>query len=278
MEYIALHLVISPLEPFADVITYHLSEEGFEMFEDRPEGLTAFIPADLFNEKTVSEVISQVSELGCEIKMHVETIAPKNWNEEWENNFQPQVIADQVYIRADFHSPDPSYKYEIVVQPKMAFGTGHHATTAQCMEQMLLLDFQNKSVLDMGCGTGILAILASMLGANPICAIDIDPVCVESSSENSIRNNCVAIEVLQGIAEDIKDRKFNIVLANINRNIILSDLSFYSEMLTSNGTIIMSGFYLQDLTVIRQKAESLHLVYRQHIHKNDWCCAVFNKE
>ncbi len=277
MEYLALHLNVSPREPFAEMLTYHLSEAGFEMFEETPEGLTAYIPSAQFDENSLQEMVSNISALGCEIVSKTEQIAPKNWNEEWESNFQPQIIGDLIYVRADFHAPDPSYKYEIVVQPKMAFGTGHHATTSQVMEQMLQLDFKGKAVLDMGSGTGILAILAGMLGATEICAIDIDSVCAESSAENSIRNGYPGIEVLQGVAADLQGRTFAVILANINRNIILSDLPFYATMLLSGGTIIMSGFYFQDLAVIREQAAPLQLEYLHHTVKNEWCCAIFRK-
>ncbi len=278
MEYLELKLVITPREPFSEILTYHLSEIGFDMFEDTVDGLKAYIIEQNYDETKLLDLLKEQSQLGFSVQHEVIDIPWKNWNEEWELNFQPEIIAEKIYVRAEFHPENPGFEHELIVQPRMAFGTGHHPTTAQVMELMLALDFKNKVVLDMGSGTGILAILALQLGAKSALAVDNDDNAVENSVENAIRNGYPNMEALVGESSSIEERKFDIVLANINRNIILNDLPYYAKMLNSNGELITSGYYEQDLKIIREKAKSLGLNYVQHITKNDWCCAAFIKQ
>ena len=278
MEYLELKLAINPREPYAEILTYHLSEIGFDMFEDTSDGLKAYILAQNYDENNLLQLLKEQSNTSCTVQHEITHIPWKNWNEEWESNFQPEVIADTIYVRAEFHPSNLGYKHELVIQPRMAFGTGHHPTTAQVMELMLSIDFKNKSVLDMGSGTGILALLALQLGAKSALAVDNDDNAVDNSRENAIRNELPQMEALVGESSTIAERKFEIILANINRNIILNDLPFYDTMLLRNGILVTSGYYAQDLKIIREKASSLGLNYVKHIVKNDWCCAEFIKQ
>ncbi|MEO8117113.1 MAG: 50S ribosomal protein L11 methyltransferase, partial [Bacteroidota bacterium] len=202
-------------------------------------------------------------------------IPDQNWNKEWESNFKPVIIGTQVYVRADFHPVLEQFKYQINIQPEMSFGTGHHETTSSMIELMLNYDFKNKSVCDMGCGTGILAIMAEKLGAAEILAIDYDENCVRNSATNLERNNSQHIKVLQGDADALSEKFFQIILANINRNILLTDISKYVAAMQSGGLLFVSGFYEEDFAIIKPEFEKHHLTYKESLIKNNWCAAVF---
>jgi ribosomal protein L11 methyltransferase len=203
-------------------------------------------------------------------------IPQKNWNEVWESNFEPIDIADKVFVRATFHQPKPGFSYEIVIDPKMAFGTGHHQTTSMMLELMLENNFTGKNVLDMGCGTGILAIMASKLGASQITAIDYDPVCYDSTIENSGLNNAQNITALCGSKEAIPNKQFDVILANINRNILLDQMERYHQALKAGSEIYFSGFYESpDLEIITGEAAKYGLKYVSHKKNKDWVAAKF---
>ena len=227
-NYTEINLQLNPIELFGEMLTYQLGEVGFEMFEDTPEGFKAYIQTDQFNQQEVLEIIEEVKAMNCQINYTIQEIPWQNWNAEWEKNYQPEIIGNKIYVRAEFHEANPSYPHEIIVQPRMAFGTGHHPTTSQVMEAMLDIDFKNKSLLDMGCGTGILAILGMQLGASSAFAIDNDPNSVDNSMENAERNGYPQIEVSLGSSELLVGKSYDIILANINRNIILNDLEKYA--------------------------------------------------
>ena len=201
----------------------------------------------------------------------------ENWNEEWEKNFfQPIVIGDRCCIHSTFHKDTPKTEYEILIDPQMAFGTGHHETTSSIISELLEADLKGKSVLDMGCGTSILAILASMRGANPVTAIDIDDWCVNNSKDNIALNHIHNITVELGDANLLKGRKaFDVIIANINRNILLADLPHYAACMHPGSEIFMSGFYIQDIPFIREKAESLGMEFVHHREKNNWAAVKF---
>ena len=278
MEYVELAIKINPLDPFREYISYHLAEIGFDMFTENEDGLMAYAQANLFDLEAVNEVINNSIDLGCDVQF-VSTIIPwKNWNEEWEQSYSPEIIADKIYVRADFHPANPGFQYEIIIQPKMAFGTGHHPTTAQVMEMMLPMDFNGKKIIDMGCGTGILAILAMMLGASSSIAIDNDPNSVENSIENVLKNNIKEVQVEEGDATSLKGMQCDIFIANINRNIILNDLALYKETMAPGGVLLTSGYYEQDLAMITKKAKELGFEYVKHTSLNEWCCACFSCE
>ena len=278
MNYTELNLQLNPLELFGEMLTYQLGEVGFEMFEDTPQGFKAYIQTANFNNDAVLEIIEGIKEMNCEVNYSIQDIPWQNWNAEWEKNYQPEIIGNKIYIRAEFHEANPSYPHEIIVQPRMAFGTGHHPTTSQVMEAMLDIDFKNKSLLDMGCGTGILAILGMQLGASSAYAIDYDPNSVDNSIENAQRNGYPQIEVALGSSELLEGKSYDIILANINRNIILNDLDKYAASLNDGGLLITSGYYTSDLSVIKNKAAEYHIDYLQHTSQNDWCCATFKKQ
>lgn len=278
MSYKELLFTISSLEEYhRDLLINSLGEIGFDTFEETETGFKAYIPTSSYNESDLENALSKFREgfLFSYIENH---IPDQNWNQIWESNFEPLEINDQCYVRATFHAKRPEFKYEIVIDPKMAFGTGHHQTTAMMMQWMLGGGFERKTVLDMGCGTGILAILASKLGADRITAIDFDPLCYESTIENSALNNIGNINAICGSKEVIPQEKFDIILANINRNILLNQLESYVQVLGENGLIFLSGFYEgKDLEMIIEKAASLRLAYQGHKTDKSWVAASFSR-
>ena len=278
MEYVGLTVMVNPKEIYSEVVTYYLSEVGFEMFEDTPDGILAYCKMDLYDETIVEDVFSDIRLQGCEIGYSKKIFPWENWNAIWESNFQPEVIADKILVRAEFHESNDEYPYELVVQPKMAFGTGHHPTTYQMMELSLGADFIDKTVLDMGCGTGILAILAMKLGAKEAVGVDYDPIAVENSIENAIRNGFPDLSFIVGEGDAVKGNVYDIVLANINRNIILNDLKWYASYCKINGLLFLSGFYVNDLDAIKTEAEKFGFVIDKVSDKNEWCCVTFKKE
>ena len=199
-----------------------------------------------------------------------------NWNAEWEKNFKPIQVDDLVSIRAPFHE-NPHLKYDIVIVPKMSFGTGHHETTHMMVQHLLALDLENKKVLDMGCGTGILAIFAEMKGANPVDAIDIDAWCYENSLENIARNNCSHITVFEGDSALLIDKKYDVIIANINRNILLEDMNIYANCLHENGVLLLSGFYQEDISMIDAEVSKYNLKLESFIERNNWVALKYNK-
>ncbi len=263
------------MEPFRDLLSYRLAETGFDMFEEMEEGLKAYAPLRQYEKEKVQEVINESRVLGCEISVNEIHLPWKNWNEEWEKNFQAEIIGDSIYVRAEFHPSNPGFPYEILIQPRMAFGTGHHPTTAQVMEMMLTMEFKGKKVIDMGCGTGILAILARQLGAESVLAIDNDIHAVENSRDNILINRITGIHVLEGDGNTLKDKTCDIFIANINRNIIINDLSLYRNTMKQGGELITSGYLINDLPLIQKHASKAGFEYLNHTVNRDWCCAHF---
>jgi ribosomal protein L11 methyltransferase len=258
-----------------DLLINSLAEIGFDTFEDDGEGFKAYIPVSEDVDAAIAEIKDQYSGM-FDFDFKVKTIAHQNWNEVWESNFEPLTINERCYVRATFHEPHPEYEFEIVIDPKMAFGTGHHQTTTLMMQLMMEQDFKGKNVLDMGCGTAILAILASQMGAKDLIAIDYDEICYDSTIENSKLNNITNIKPLCGSKEVIPDQKFDIIMANINRNILLDQIDRYSEALSPGGCIFFSGFYEEpDLAIITQKANSAGLTYQLHKKSDNWVAAKF---
>lgn len=277
MNYVELDCKIEKPDEFSEIVIAHLAELGFESFEETPSGIKAYIKVSNFDEEMLNELNFPGHQL-YKVEWTKKIIPHYNWNTVWESNFSPVTIKDQVYIRAEYHAKNSSYKYEIVIHPKMSFGTGHHSTTELMIETMLDLDFKNKTVLDMGCGTGILAIMAEKLGAKHIVAIDHDQVCLENGLENVERNRCSHINVLKGDVALIPKIKFDTVLANINRNIILDDVEKYAQTMHTKAVAIFSGFYEVDLRSITAEAFKHKLHLKNHHVKNNWCVAVFEKE
>ena len=273
MNYIEYDFTVSPTEMGAEILMAELAEVGFDSFEDTPTGIKAYIPKDSWNEQILQDIYL-LSNPEFTISYQIKEIEQVNWNEEWEKNFSPIVVEDLCTVRASFH-PVPNTRYDIVITPKMSFGTGHHETTYMMLQQLLPLSLEGAKVLDMGCGTGILAIMAALRGARDIIAIDIDPWCVENAIENVQQNNCSFITIKEGEVSLIAGEQYNLILANINRNILLSDIPAYAQALLPEGLLLVSGFYIEDLPAIQECAEAVDLHYISHIERNRWVSAKF---
>jgi len=278
MEYKKVTFSFSAIQDYQqDLLIAELADIGFDTFEDTTDGFDAFIVAATFNETSLNEVLMN---LGDELQytFQISDIEPENWNEEWEKNFSPLIINEDCYVRATFHEHQPQYEYEIVIDPKMAFGTGHHQTTTMMMLYILETDVKDKVILDMGAGTGILGILAAKRGAKSIVAIDNDDVCYLSAIENAALNNIENLISLCGSKEAIPNTEFDIILANINRNILLDQIADYAAVLKVEGTIFFSGFYEEpDLQMIKGHCGKFGLNYVDHKKNKDWVAAKFVK-
>ncbi len=278
MDYKKTSIKVIPFAEWAcDVLTAGLGEAGYESFLGTDTGLEAFIPENQFDENSVEAALEALGG-GFSFEVKHERIEDRNWNEEWEKNyFKPLVVANECVVRAPFHTEYPKAKYEIVIEPNMAFGTGNHETTSMMLEYILENDFGNKTVLDMGCGTGILAILASMKGAGAITAIDIDEWSFNGTKENAVLNNIQNIEVKLGDASLLGDKKYDFVFANIQRNVLLADLPVYSKCMEKNGKIFLSGFYKEDIPAIKRCAEVCGLQDSGCKQKNNWVAYAYTK-
>jgi ribosomal protein L11 methyltransferase len=275
--YELLFTIILTEDHQQDLLIDALAEFGFDTFEEMDFGFKAYIPSDGFNKKALDEALVAYHDQ-FSFSYEVTLIPQKNWNEVWESNFESIQIKDRIYVRATFHEPKPEFEYEIVIDPKMAFGTGHHESTSMMMDFMLETDYKGKSVLDMGCGTGILAILAIKMGAHPVTAIDYDPVCYESTIENAELNHASSIKALCGSKEAIPADKYDVILANINRNILIEQMDRYQQVLSENGIIFFSGFYESpDLDIITSEAQKYGLTYVSHKTSKDWVAAQFKR-
>jgi ribosomal protein L11 methyltransferase len=239
-------------EEFADILIAELSEVGYESFANIEEGFEASIEEENYQEEEVREIMERYQEMSS-ISYETEKVEKVNWNEEWEKNYEPIFIGDQCLVRASFHKIEKQFPYEIIINPKMSFGTGHHETTYLMLSHQLEIDHQNKDVMDAGCGTGILAIMASKRGATHVLAYDIDEWCVENSAENFDLNNCVNIDIALGDIQSIEVKgSFDIILANINKNVLLQEIPEYAKHLKKGGTLLLSGFYEHDVEDIEE--------------------------
>ena len=271
--YIGYYFNVEPLQPAVEILIAELGYAGFESFVETEEGVTAYIQKEEWNDKILEDIdILKSDEFN--ISYTFEEIEQTNWNEEWEKNFNPIIVDDVCSVRAPFH-PKPDTKYDIIIEPKMSFGTGHHETTHMMIQHILKNDFNNKSVLDMGCGTGVLAILAEMKGANSLDAIDYDNWCYLNSLENVERNNCKNITVVEGDASALKNKHYDIIIANINRNILLNDMATYVKCLNTNGVLFLSGFYNDDIPIIEEECNKHGLKHVETLEKNHWVALKF---
>ncbi|MFK8298345.1 50S ribosomal protein L11 methyltransferase [Capnocytophaga cynodegmi] len=274
-NYIEYNFTIEPLGVASEILVAELAELGFESFVDSENGILAYIQENLWHKNILDDVyILQSAEF--KISYTFKTIEQINWNEEWERNFSPIVVDDICTIRAPFHEV-PNTTYDIIIEPKMSFGTGHHETTYMMLQFLLNTDLQEKKVLDMGCGTSVLAIMAEKRGAKSITAIDVDDWCVQNSVENIERNHCKNISVKLGDASLIDNENFDVVIANINRNILLSDIPQYAKTLPSEGTLLLSGFYESDIPVITNKCNENDLKLVEKLERNQWVALKFKK-
>ena len=271
--YIGYYFTVEPLVPGVEILIAELGYAGFESFVETENGVTAYIQKEEWN-NGVLEGVQVLNSDEFNISYTFDEIEQTNWNAEWEKNFQPIVVDSICTVRAPFHNISNS-KYDIVIEPKMSFGTGHHETTHMMIQHILNNDFANKTVLDMGCGTGVLAILAEMKGATNIDAIDIDNWCYINSLENVERNNCKHISVYEGNSSLLKGKEFDIVIANINRNILLADMSKYNDCLNNNGLLFLSGFYSHDIPIIENECSKFGLKLEEKFEKNNWVSLKF---
>lgn len=275
-NYLEFQFKISPLQPGSEILIAELGYAGFESFVENEEGFSAYIQKGEYYKEILEDI--HVLESGeFEISFTSQEIEQVNWNSEWEKNFNPIVVSDKCSVRAPFHQK-PDTEYDIIIEPKMSFGTGHHATTHMMLQHILNNDWNGKSVLDMGCGTGVLAILAEMKGASSLDAIDIDNWCYLNTLENVERNNCKSISVYEGAAELLEGKKYDVVIANINRNILLEDIPTYSKCLSSGGKLFLSGFYTEDLEAIEEVCNKNGLRFDNNLVEDNWTAASFIKE
>lgn len=268
MVYLEYDFKITPLQPATDILIAELGELGFESFVENETGLLAYILKSEWQDNVLEDLfVCQNPNFG--ISWTSKEIEQQNWNAEWEKNFHPIKVGDRCMVRAPFHQA-VKVDYDIVIEPKMSFGTGHHETTHMMLQHILDNDFSGKSVLDMGCGTGVLAILAKKKGAKDVDAIDIDEWCFINTQENIERNSCADIKAYQGDSSLLEGKQYDVILANINRNILLEDIPVYAKCLKKGGALFLSGFYLEDLDAISSKCATYGLEYEKNLEKNNW--------
>ena len=280
-DYTKVKFTVTPNEEDAtDVLVALLAEVGFESFVPEEGGMSAYVPQALHNEESIAAVVAEFPIEGFTITYESEFIEGEDWNAQWEKNyFQPIVLGEDCVIHSTFHTDVPKARYDILIDPKMAFGTGYHQTTCHMLRAILASDMKGKSVLDMGCGTALLAILARKHGATDVVAIDIDEFAYENAKENIVLNGTPDIEVRLGGAEAIKESDcFDFVIANINRNILLMDMVNYVRCMHSGSQIFISGFYTEDMEVLKEEASRHGLRYLDYAENDRWAMMRFVKE
>ena len=275
MDYIEVSITnFTGFDP--EIVVAQLAELGFESFTESESGIQGFIREDLYQEDAINDYLLQLhAEHG--LNHSVLKIADQNWNAIWESAYEPVIIAGKCRVRAPFHDPRADMTYEIVIEPRMSFGTAHHETTSLMLELMMEEEVKNKRVLDMGCGTGVLAILAHKMQADQIVAIDFDEWAYSNALDNMEKNDALSVAVIQGMAGDIPGPGYDIIIANINRNVLLSDIPVYAGFLNDRGTLLMSGFYEVDLDQITAASENSGLHYVNHKSENNWVGVKFVK-
>jgi len=267
-SYLGFHFSVEPKELGSEILVAELGELPFESFIDSDSGIVAYIQKQFWTENILDD-LHILSSAEFQVSYTIEEIDQVNWNEEWEKNFEAIEVDGICHVRAPFH-PKTDAKFDIVIEPKMSFGTGHHETTHMMIQHLLETDVAGKKTLDMGCGTAILAILAEMKGAQPIDAIDIDNWCYLNSIENVERNNCTQISVYEGDADLLKGKKYDLIIANINRNILLNDMQTYVDCLNKDGILLLSGFYTEDIPFIDASCTEKGLTYVKKFERNNW--------
>ncbi|TLF45629.1 50S ribosomal protein L11 methyltransferase [Maribacter aurantiacus] len=271
--YMEYKFLVAPLQPASDILIAELGEVGFESFVEEETGVLAYIQKEEWSEN-ILDGLYILNNGNFDISFTYKEIAQENWNVTWERNFQPILVDDRCMVRAPFHDA-LNVEYDIIIEPKMSFGTGHHETTHMMLQHILTLELDDKTVLDMGCGTGVLAILASKRGAKELDAIDIDNWCYLNSKENVERNGIGNISVFEGDAALLGERKYDVIIANINRNILLEDIPTYVRCLKKEGVLLVSGFYLEDLLLITEKCHEVGLRFEKNLEKNNWVAAKY---
>lgn len=278
MQYLEVTFTVNPVSETAnDIIAALAAELGFESFVESEQGTIGYVPINQYDEQALNEALADFPMPDTKVTFTTCEMEDKNWNEEWEKHFfEPIVVDSRCVIHSTFHKDYPKADFDIIINPQMAFGTGHHQTTRLIISYLLDIELHGKTVLDMGCGTSILAILASMRGAKALTAIDIDEWCVNNSIDNLALNNISNIKVFQGDASSLaSEGPFDVIIANINRNILLADMQYYVARMNQGGEIYFSGFYESDLPMIQAEAERLGLRYISHRVEKDWTAAQF---
>lgn len=267
--YVGYYFKLNPKSQWEDILLAQLQNVNFESFETTEEGINAYVKKDLHTEDFIKDIpLIQSDQVAIEYR--IETIKPINWNAKWESEFKPIHIGADCVVRADFH-PRFNKKLELIINPKMSFGTGHHQTTHLMMEFVLETTFENTTVLDMGCGTGILAIAASKKGAYRVKAIDNDVWCVENSQENAVLNKCQNIDVTLGSQLDKENAFYDFIFANINRNVLVDQMQSYAKALKRKGSLFLSGFYKEDIAALETKCNENGLAVSELKQKEAWC-------
>lgn len=272
--YLEFNFKINPLQPWNEILMAELIEIGFDSFTEEHDGILGYIPTNLFDENALKE-LPLLNSSDVSITYTFAEMPNINWNEEWEKNFSPINVEDKVLIRAEFHDSNPEM-HEIIIQPKMSFGTGHHPTTHLMIQQMLDMNFDNQTVLDMGCGTSVLAIYAKQRGAKEVVAIDIDEWSVENSIENAARNQ-VELKISQGTADNLGGQNFDTILANINRNILISDIPTYVSVLNQGGSLLLSGLCFFDVDDILEVCTEQNLTLERKLQREEWVSLLLKK-
>ena len=277
MEYAEITLKIEPVMPFSDILMYEMGEIGCESFVTTDDGFKAYIPSSDLNTDALNDILANVGE--CNVQYDINIIPDQNWNAVWESTHEPVLVDDFCWVYAPFHGTNANAKYNILIEPKMSFGTAHHATTYMMISLLRDEDITNKTVLDMGSGTAVLAILAEMRGAKYVEAIDNDEWAYNNALENIENNNCKNIKAILGDASALTaDKKFQLIIANINRNILLRDMKHYIAVLEQGGTLLLSGFYEHDIPAIRQETEDNGMKFETYKERNEWVACKFTKQ
>jgi ribosomal protein L11 methyltransferase len=274
MSYLAYHFTVQPVAPGSEILMAMIAEKGFESFDNTRDGFIAYI-----SDENSKGLLLDLEFEDFTFEYTVETIPDTNWNAEWEKSFDPVVVDDLLCIRAPFHAENRNVRHQIVIMPKMSFGTGHHQTTRMMCRELFNHDIAGKRVLDMGCGTGILAILAGMLGASDVLGIDIDQWSIENAMENCAANGFAGIKILKGDVDLLKgELPFDIILANINKNVLKRHLPYYVRALEPGGKLFLSGFFVTDVEELKREAEKVNLRYLTSANEAEWAMLVLEKE
>lgn len=277
MSYIEVNITTADLA-FREIMLAELGEIGFDTFEETESSLMAYISKENFQQSVFEEVTSRYRQ-GFDFQVSIGSVEKENWNKKWEENYDPIEVDDRCIVRATFHNIEKNFPIEIIITPKMSFGTGHHATTWQMLKLQMDWDFAGKKVLDLGSGTGVLAIMAAKLGAKSVEATDIDDWCIENSRENFELNDLTSIIIQRGEIADLNlHPPYDILLANINKNVLLAEMYDYSDLLTAKGTLFLSGFYETDIKDILACAEQFGLSHVRHTIKDSWAALILSKE
>lgn len=277
MNYIEVHFVLDPLLPAREVLVAELAERGFDSFDETEDGVKAYIPSENWQDETLEDLMTERIE-NQKMEWSIHLIESMNWNAEWEKNFEPIIVDDRCLIRAPFHEVTEKYEFTVTIEPKMSFGTGHHNTTFLMVSEIMKTELKDQIVLDMGSGTGVLAILAEKRGAKEVDAIDVDEWAYENALENLERNHCTKINCYRGGAELLGEKIYDVILANINRNILLADMHAYAHVLKPGGVILFSGFYRQDIPLLIEEGIKHGLDFISDREKEEWCLLKMRKK